>query len=225
MPSSQSETEKTTSVNANDILPQKHKENIKTRKNGDILVRDENGKGNILRKETQDLWLKTFDLKSLDEPYIPQFKQEVQEALNPILQGEQIKLTKGSLIKLTKREREKFIPYIKETLENSDVILDDGKGILFLKEFISDKERYFMSVAKNYNGEWIFSSHYRKDLSGIKKKIKESKVIYNNGFKGGEVASASDIIKSGGTYSKPSDLQIEYPSNQVSGKNPSGILS
>ena len=50
--------------------------------------------------------------------------------------------------------------------------------------------------------------------------MQKSKVIYNNGFKGGEVAGASDILESGGTTTKPSDLQITYPANHSSGKNP-----
>ncbi|WP_258864744.1 hypothetical protein [Helicobacter cinaedi] len=37
-----------------------------------------------------------FNLKSLDEAYTPKFSDEVSKALEPILQGEQIKLTSGS---------------------------------------------------------------------------------------------------------------------------------
>lgn len=39
-----------------------------------------------------------------------------------------------------------------------------------------------------------------------------------------KLASASDILDGGGTAIKPSDLQIEYPANHSSGKNPSEII-
>ncbi|WP_285693516.1 PBECR2 nuclease fold domain-containing protein, partial [Helicobacter ailurogastricus] len=183
-----------------------------------------NPKGNEPQNPTSGLeqaWLETFGLKSLDEPFIPKFSPEVAKALEPVLKGEQIQLTQGSLIKLEKRQREEFLPLIRPTLEEPNAVLDDGKGLLFIKEFIDpDKNRYFMSVAKNYDGEWVFSSHVRKDFSGIKKKFADSKVLYNAGFKGGEVAGASDILESGGTAVKPSDLQIDTPPNRGSGLNP-----
>ncbi|WP_247598236.1 PBECR2 nuclease fold domain-containing protein, partial [Helicobacter bizzozeronii] len=168
----------------------------------------------------EQAWLKAFNLESLDQPFIPKFSQEVQEALEPVLKGEQIKLTRGSLAKLEKRQREEFLPLIKPTLEEPNAVLDNGRGILFIKEFIDpDKNRYFMSVAKNYDGEWIFSSHMRKDFSTIKNEFARSKVLYT-GFSGGEVAGASDILESGGTAIKPSDLQINTPPSHGSALNP-----
>ncbi|MDY3114155.1 MAG: PBECR2 nuclease fold domain-containing protein [Helicobacter sp.] len=175
-------------------------------------------------KEAEEAWIKAFNLKDINEPYIPQFSKEIQDALNPILKGEQIKLTRGSFEKLANKNRLDFIPKIKETIEKPNYILDDGQGILFIKEFVeNDKEKHFLSVAKNYDGEWIFSSHTRREANNIKNKIENSKMLYK-GFKEGEVAGALDIIESGGAYSKPSSLQIEYPPNQVSGKNPSEII-
>lgn len=113
------------------------------------------------------------------------------------------------------------MPKIKEVLETPNKILDNGEGILFIKEFVdSDKNRYFMSVAKNYDGKWIFSSHVKRELPNIENEIKKSKVLCDKGFKGEEVAGASDILESGGTTTKPSDLQIEYPANHSSGINP-----
>ncbi|WP_233704985.1 putative barnase/colicin E5 family endoribonuclease [Helicobacter felis] len=166
-------------------------------------------------------WLEAFNLKSLDEPFIPQFSPAVQQALEPILKGEQIQLTRGSLVKLEKRQREEFLPLIRPTLESPNLILDDGQGLLFIKEFIDpDKNRYFMSVAKNYSGEWVFSSHTKRQPSAIKSKIRKSKVLYNAGFSGGEVAGASDILESGGTAIKPSDLQINTPPSHSSALNP-----
>ncbi|MFC3847882.1 PBECR2 nuclease fold domain-containing protein, partial [Helicobacter baculiformis] len=178
---------------------------------------------NPKKNDLEQAWLKAFDLNSLDEPFIPKFSPAVQEALEPILKGETIQLTRGSLAKLAKRQREEFLPLIRPTLEEPNAVLDNGRGILFIKEFIgADKNRYFMSVAKNYSGERVFSSHMRKDFSAIKNEFKRSKVLYNAGFSGGEVAGASDILGSGGTAMKPSDLQIDTPPKHSSALNPEG---
>ncbi|WP_220271558.1 PBECR2 nuclease fold domain-containing protein [Helicobacter equorum] len=186
-----------------------------------ITFIDPKGKEREITKQVQEQWLKTFNLKSLDEDFIPQFSDEVRQALNKAGITQDFHLKLGSLIKLDNKQREAFLPYIKPTIEYPDLILDDGKGILFIKEFVdSDKNRYFMSVAKDFNDEWIFSSHTRRELKDIQKKTDNSRIIYNNGFKGGEVAGASDILESGGTTTKPSDLQITYPANHSSGKNP-----
>ena len=186
-----------------------------------ITFIDAKGKEREITKQVQEQWLETFNLKSLDEDFIPQFSDEVRQALNKAGITQDFHLKLGSLIKLDNKQREAFLPYIKPTIEYPDLILDDGKGILFIKEFVdSDKNRYFMSVAKDFNDEWIFSSHTRRELKDIQKKTDNSRIIYNNGFKGGEVAGASDILESGGTTTKPSDLQITYPANHSSGKNP-----
>ena len=174
-----------------------------------------------LPKDLQEQWIKEFNLKSVDDEFIPNFKPEVKEALEKAGITEDLHLKIGSLIKLNNRQRQEFLPYIKPTIQEPNLVLDDGRGILFIKEFKGeDKSRYFMSVAKDYNGEWIFSTHTRKELKAIQNKINNSKQIYNKGFKGEEVAGTSDILKSGGTTTKPSDLQIEYPANHSSGINP-----
>ncbi|WP_324737062.1 PBECR2 nuclease fold domain-containing protein, partial [Helicobacter muridarum] len=109
------------------------------------------------------------------------------------------------------------MPFIKPTLENPDKVLDNGNAILFIKEFIGkDKNRYFMSIAKSYDGEWIFSSHARREKNNIRNEISKSQIIYE--AKGGEVAGASDILESGGEVSKPSLLQIKYTANQDFGE-------
>ena len=171
-------------------------------------------------QELKEAWIKEFDLKSIDDTFVPSFKPEVKEALEKAGISDDFHLKIGSLIKLNNRQRQEFLPYIKPTIQEPNIILNDG-GILFIKEFIGeDKNRYFMSVAKDYNGEWIFSTHTRKELKDIQKEVKKSKIFYNKGFKGEEVAGASDILESGGTTTKPSDLQIEYPANHSSGINP-----
>ena len=61
---------------------------------------------------------------------------------------------------------------------------------------------------------------YKDRIYYIKNKVLNSKIIYNAGFQRSEVAGACDILESGGTTTKPSDLQITYPANHSSGKNP-----
>lgn len=75
----------------------------------DIHFTDKKGKEHMLTKEVQQQWLNTFNLKSLDEGYMPKLPQDLQEAI-----GKEIRLTKGSLYKIVEKSREKYIPQIKE---------------------------------------------------------------------------------------------------------------
>ncbi|WP_285653533.1 PBECR2 nuclease fold domain-containing protein, partial [Helicobacter ailurogastricus] len=96
-------------------------------------------KGNEPQNPTSNLeqaWLETFGLKSLDEPFIPKFSPEVAKALEPVLKGEQIQLTQGSLIKLEKRQREEFLPLIRPTLEEPNAVVKQVDGaLIFVKDF------------------------------------------------------------------------------------------
>ncbi|WP_104733142.1 hypothetical protein [Helicobacter felis] len=80
-------------------------------------------RGNPLEEE----WLKAFNLKNLDEPFMPSFSPAVQQALEPVLKWEQIQLTRGSLVKLAKRQRDSLLPHIKPALEQSDMILREKR--------------------------------------------------------------------------------------------------
>ena len=145
----------------------------------------------IALKKIQGIWF-----KDLNEDFIPHLKDELKI---------------GSLLKLIQKDRLDFIDKIKPTIEEPNVVLDDSQGILFIKEFVdTDKNRYFMSVAKNYDGEWVFSSHTKREFNNIKNKVLNSKIIYNAGFQRSEVAGACDILESGGEVSKPSHLQIKH---------------
>ena len=149
----------------------------------DIKFIDTKGKEHTLTKEVQEQWLKTFNLKSLDETYIPNFTPEVKQALDSILQGEQIKLTKGSLLKLMQRDRLEFLPYIKDTLESPQVVVRQVDGaLIFAKDFRDDKlGKFFASVSKNDNGEWVISSNAPKNLNNLQNKIKEGgEVLYSD---------------------------------------------
>ncbi|MCW1360242.1 hypothetical protein [Campylobacter sp. CCS1377] len=67
-----------------------------------------NGKEYIIDKTVRNEWMKTFNLKSIDDDYIPKLPNEIKTALN----GKDIKLTKGSLLKLIEKDRIKYIPHI-----------------------------------------------------------------------------------------------------------------
>ncbi|ECP4380078.1 hypothetical protein FZT51_06510 [Campylobacter upsaliensis] len=130
--------------------------------------------------ETQKAWLEAFNLKSLEEAYIPNFKAEVKEAINRVLGGEEIKLTKGSLIKLIKEKRLKYLDRIKPTLENPhSVILQNDGALIFARDY--GEEKYFTSVARNDSGEWIIRSNAPKSKNGLNNKILNGgKEIYND---------------------------------------------
>ncbi|EGK8072127.1 hypothetical protein IO364_001629, partial [Campylobacter upsaliensis] len=149
-----------------------------TKGSEDIIFTDKKGKEHTLTKETQKAWLEAFNLKSLEEAYIPNFKAEVKEAINRVLGGEEIKLTKGSFEKLLKRDREEFLPYIKDTLEKADLIIKDKENaLIFVKDI--GKKSYFTSVAKNANNEWVISTNSLKTLNTLKNRVDDNgEVLY-----------------------------------------------
>ncbi|WP_268877268.1 PBECR2 nuclease fold domain-containing protein, partial [Helicobacter mehlei] len=126
----------------------------------------------------EEEWLTTFNLKSLDAPFIPSFSPQVQEALEPILKGEPIKLTRGSLVKLEKRQREEFLPLIKPTLEQSDMILRDKENaLIFVKDM--GKKYYFTSVARSNDGSWTIRTNSYKTLNRLKNIVSDlGEVLY-----------------------------------------------
>ena len=144
----------------------------------DIIFTDKKGKEHTLTKEVQEQWLNTFNLKSLDEAYTPKFSDEVSKALEPILQGEQIKLTSGSLLKLMQRDRLEFLPYIKDTLEYSDIVIKDKENALIFAKDIGQTS-YFTSVSKNDKGEWVISTNSYKTINQLKNRVNDSgEILY-----------------------------------------------
>ncbi|ETD27337.1 PBECR2 nuclease fold domain-containing protein [Helicobacter canis] len=125
-------------------------------------------------------WLETFGLKDLQEPYTPKFSEQVAQALEPILQGESIKLYAGSLIKLIKENRLQYLDRIQPTLEQPQrVILQNDGALIFARDF--GDEKYFTSVARNDDGEWIIRSNAPKSESGLDNKITAGgREIYNS---------------------------------------------
>ncbi|EPV9390549.1 PBECR2 nuclease fold domain-containing protein, partial [Campylobacter upsaliensis] len=163
-----------------DLRAKEKAQKLEAKGSEDIIFTDKKGKEHTLTKETQKAWLEAFNLKSLEEAYIPNFKAEVKEAINRVLGGEEIKLTKGSLIKLIKEKRLKYLDRIKPTLENPhSVILQNDGALIFARDY--GEEKYFTSVARNDNGEWIIRSNAPKSKNGLNNKILNGgKEIYND---------------------------------------------
>ncbi|EAK4448431.1 hypothetical protein CYI58_02280, partial [Campylobacter upsaliensis] len=146
-------------------------------------ITDKKGKEHTLTKETQKAWLEAFGLKSLEEAYIPNFKAEVKEALKSVLNDEEIRLTKGSFEKLLKRDREEFLPYIKDTLEKANAVIKQVDGaLIFAKDYRNERlGKFFASVSRNDEGEWIITSNAPKNLNNLKNKLNEGgELLYSD---------------------------------------------
>lgn len=141
---------------------------------------DTKGHTHQIPSDIAQQWLKTFGLKDLQEAYTPQFSEQVAKTLEPILQGESIKLYAGSLIKLIKENRLQYLDRIKPTLEQPQrVILQNDGALIFARDF--GGEKYFTSVARNDDGEWIIRSNAPKSESGLDNKIAAGgREIYNS---------------------------------------------
>lgn len=139
---------------------------------------DSYGKTHEIPKEIAQTWKNTFNLQSLDEAYIPNFTPEVKQALDSVLQGEEIKLYAGSLVKLMQRDRLEFLPYIKESLEHSDIVIKDKENALIFAKDIGQTS-YFTSVSKNDNGEWVISTNSYKTINQLKNRVNDSgEILY-----------------------------------------------
>ncbi|EPH5975654.1 PBECR2 nuclease fold domain-containing protein, partial [Campylobacter upsaliensis] len=117
------------------------------------------------------------------EAYIPNFKAEVKEAINRVLGDEEIKLTKGSFEKLLKRDREEFLPYIKDTLEKANAVIKQVDGaLIFAKDYRNERlGKFFASVSRNDEGEWIITSNAPKNLNNLKNKLNEGgELLYSD---------------------------------------------
>ena len=179
----------------------------------DITFKDTKGKEHALTEETkeqipQDLqvaWIKEFNLQSIDDTFVPSFKPEVKEALEKAGITEDIKLTKGSLVKLVRENRFKYLDRIKPTLQEPDrIIKQDDITFIFAKDF--GEEKYFTSVAKDDKGEWVITSNAPKSENGLNNKIaKGGEEIYNK--QAGSQINAStpydDVANSNTKLDKP----------------------
>ena len=117
----------------------------------DIPFRDSKGKEHTLTKETQAQWLKTFELENLEQSYIPKHSEEIRQALG----GKEIRLQKGSLLKLDSQGREEFIPQIKAVLDEPEAILRDSDNSFLFVKHLKDED-YFVNVSVD-KGEYAVS--------------------------------------------------------------------
>ncbi|MEB2801277.1 PBECR2 nuclease fold domain-containing protein, partial [Campylobacter upsaliensis] len=166
-----------------DLRANEKAQKLEAKGSEDIIFTDKKGKEHTLTKETQKAWLEAFGLKSLEEAYIPNFKAEVKEAINRVLGGEEIKLTKGSFEKLLKRDREEFLPYIKDTLEKANAVIKQVDGaLIFAKDYRNERlGKFFASVSRNDEGEWIITSNAPKNLNNLKNKLNEGgELLYSD---------------------------------------------
>ncbi|TLD98111.1 hypothetical protein LS73_009430, partial [Helicobacter muridarum] len=133
-------------------------------------------------KDIQQAWLKTFNLKSIQEDFIPNIKPEIIQALG----NQNIHVKSGSLIKLNVRGRIDFLQYIKPTLENPDVVMKHQEAYLFIKD-IGNEKSMFVSVVKNennelQNNELIVSSNALRTLNNLKNKMNlgNAEILYKS---------------------------------------------
>ncbi len=146
-----------------------------------LVFQDQKGITHTISPQTQELWLNTFGLKNIDETYIPKHNQDIQKAL----QGKEVRLQKGSLLKLVAQGREELIPQIKQVLDEPEAIIRDlDNGILFVKH-IRD-EKYIVSVNVD-KGDYLVS---------ISNHIKQDRTLNNKISAGAEVLYQSPNLKS-----------------------------
>ncbi|ELD5135772.1 hypothetical protein QQJ11_000128 [Campylobacter coli] len=187
-----------------------------------------NGKEYIIDKNARREWMKTFNLKSIDDDYIPNMPNEVKMALK----DREIKLTKGSLLKLVERDRIKYIPHIKETLESPQAILKDKDDFVFIKNI--DNQTYFTSIGKDYETHLTIISNSPKKQNNIKNKMKNAEVVYYNNARALPTSRASSETKQvsfsneNSTQTKPKknlmdDIKENIKAKEVKKKNKKSV--
>lgn len=187
-----------------------------------------NGKEYIIDKNARREWMKTFNLKSIDDDYIPNMPNEVKMALK----DREIKLTKGSLLKLIEKDRIKYIPHIKETLESPQAILKDKDDFIFIKNI--DNQTYFTSIGKDYETHLTIISNSPKKQNNIKNKMKNAEVVYYNNARALPTSRASSETKQvsfsneNSTQTKPKtnlidDIKENIKAKEVEKKNKKSV--
>ncbi|EHQ0870130.1 hypothetical protein KQO56_001539 [Campylobacter coli] len=187
-----------------------------------------NGKEYTINKDVRNEWMKTFNLKSIDDDYIPNMPKEVKMALK----DREIKLTKGSLLKLIEKDRIKYIPHIKETLENPQLVLKDKDDFIFIKNI--DNQTYFTSIGKDYETHLTIISNSPKKQNNIKNKMKNAEVVYYNNARALPTSRASSETKQvsfsneNSTQAKPKknlmdDIKENIKNKEVKKKNKKSV--
>ncbi|EDO9522171.1 hypothetical protein GXM15_05510 [Campylobacter coli] len=187
-----------------------------------------NGKEYTINKDVRNEWMKTFNLKSIDDEYIPNIPKEAKIALK----DREIKLTKGSLLKLIEKDRIKYIPHIKETLESPQAILKDKDDFIFIKNI--DNQTYFTSIGKDYETHLTIISNSPKKQNNIKNKMKNAEVVYYNNARALPTSRASSETKQvsfsneNSTQTKPKknlmdDIKENIKTKEVEKKNKKSV--
>ncbi|WP_161565807.1 PBECR2 nuclease fold domain-containing protein [Campylobacter jejuni] len=187
-----------------------------------------NGKEYTINKDVRNEWMKTFNLKNIDDEYIPNIPKEAKIALK----DREIKLTKGSLLKLIEKDRIKYIPHIKETLESPQAILKDKDDFIFIKNI--DNQTYFTSIGKDYETHLTIISNSPKKQNNIKNKMKNAEVVYYNNARALPTSRASSETKQvsfsneNSTQAKPKknlmdDIKKNIKAKEVKKKNKKSV--
>ncbi|HEF7020266.1 TPA: hypothetical protein SAX14_000148 [Campylobacter jejuni] len=187
-----------------------------------------NGKEYTINKDVRNEWMKTFNLKNIDDEYIPNIPKEAKIALK----DREIKLTKGSLLKLIEKDRIKYIPHIKETLESPQAILKDKDDFIFIKNI--DNQTYFTSIGKDYETHLTIISNSPKKQNNIKNKMKNAEVVYYNNARALPTSRASSETKQvsfsneNSTQSKPKknlmdDIKDNIKNKEIEKKNKKSV--
>ncbi|MGJ9388753.1 PBECR2 nuclease fold domain-containing protein [Campylobacter jejuni] len=187
-----------------------------------------NGKEYTINKDVRNEWMKTFNLKNIDDEYIPNIPKEAKIALK----DREIKLTKGSLLKLIEKDRIKYIPHIKETLESPQAILKDKDDFIFIKNI--DNQTYFTSIGKDYETHLTIISNSPKKQNNIKNKMKNAEVVYYNNARALPTSRASSETKQvsfsneNSTQAKPkknlmNDIKENIKAKEVKKKNKKSV--
>ncbi len=187
-----------------------------------------NGKEYTINKDVRNEWMKTFNLKNIDDEYIPNIPKEAKIALK----DREIKLTKGSLLKLIEKDRIKYIPHIKETLESPQAILKDKDDFIFIKNI--DNQTYFTSIGKDYETHLTIISNSPKKQNNIRNKMKNAEVVYYNNARALPTSRASSETKQvsfsdkNSTQTKPKknlmdDIKENIEAKEVKKKNKKSV--
>ncbi|EJY8521516.1 hypothetical protein OHK17_001734 [Campylobacter jejuni] len=187
-----------------------------------------NDKEYTINKDVRNEWMKTFNLKNIDDEYIPNIPKEAKIALK----DREIKLTKGSLLKLIEKDRIKYIPHIKETLESPQAILKDKDDFIFIKNI--DNQTYFTSIGKDYETHLTIISNSPKKQNNIKNKMKNAEVVYYNNARALPTSRASSETKQvsfsneNSTQAKPKknlmdDIKENIKNKEVKKKNKKSV--
>ncbi|HEB7509114.1 TPA: hypothetical protein RZH63_000376 [Campylobacter coli] len=187
-----------------------------------------NGKEYTINKDVRNEWMKTFNLKNIDDEYIPNIPKEAKIALK----DREIKLTKGSLLKLIEKDRIKYIPHIKETLESPQAILKDKDDFIFIKNI--DNQTYFTSIGKDYETHLTIISNSPKKQNNIKNKMKNAEVVYYNNARALPTSRASSetnqvsFSNENSTQAKPKknlmeDIKENIEAKEVEKKNKKSV--